>query len=224
MGVNTGKNRKNPIKALNAISLDDDQKEGKRLIIENQITILTGRAGSGKSLVAAQASLEFLADKRYKYLYITRAAIEVGKTLGFLPGELNDKFNPYIEAIVDNAYKCVPENNPNFNLNEKIEQGFISGMPVQFIRGKTIDEILIVEEAQNLTKHEMLAILSRLGKHGKIIITGDNEQKDIKESYNGLDFAIELSKVIEGIAWKKLKTNHRSDLVGKILDYEYNKV
>ena len=69
----------------------------------------------------------------------------------------------------------------------------------------------------------MLAILTRLGKTGKIIINGDNEQKDIKDEYNGLSYVIELSKKIDGIKWIKLKENHRSDLVGQILDYEYNK-
>jgi PhoH-like ATPase len=98
----------------------------------------------------------------------------------------------------------------------------IVAYPVQFIRGKTIDDILVVEEAQNLSKTEMLAILTRLGKTGKIIVNGDNEQKDIKDSYNGLSFAIDLSKKIEGIKWIKLKENHRSDLVGQILDFEYN--
>jgi hypothetical protein len=98
----------------------------------------------------------------------------------------------------------------------------IVAYPVQFIRGKTIDDILVVEEAQNLTKAEMLAILTRLGKTGKIIVNGDNEQKDIKDSYNGLSFAIDLSKKIDEIKWIKLKENHRSDIVGKILDFEYN--
>ena len=83
--------------------------------------------------------------------------------------------------------------------------------------------MLVVEEAQNLTKAEMLAILTRLGKNGKIIVNGDNEQKDIKDEFNGLSYIIELSKKIEEIKWIKLKTNHRSDIVGKILDYEYGK-
>jgi phosphate starvation-inducible PhoH-like protein len=102
----------------------------------------------------------------------------------------------------------------------------IKALPVQFIRGKTIDDILIVEEAQNLTKGEMLAILTRLGKTGKIVINGDNEQTDIKNptgEINGLTYVIELSKKIDEIKWIKLATNHRSDLVGKILDFEYGK-
>jgi predicted ribonuclease YlaK len=81
-----------------------------------------------------------------------------------------------------------------------IEDGKVKAIPVQFIRGKTIDDILIVEEAQNLTKGEMLAILTRLGKTGKIVINGDNEQTDIKNStgeMNGLSYSIELSKKIE---------------------------
>jgi predicted ribonuclease YlaK len=82
--------------------------------------------------------------------------------------------------------------------------------------------VLVVEEAQNLSKSQMLAILTRLGKTGKIIVNGDNEQKDIRDEYNGLSYAIELSKKIPEIKWVKLKENHRSDLVGKILDFEYN--
>jgi PhoH-like ATPase len=97
----------------------------------------------------------------------------------------------------------------------------IVAYPVQFIRGKTIDDVLVVEEAQNLTRHEMLAILTRLGKTGKIIINGDLEQQDIRSDYNGLTYAIELAKRIDGIEWVKLKHNHRSDLVGKILANEY---
>jgi len=142
--------RKNDIAAINAVQLNEEQKEAKRLIVDNQIVVVTGRAGSGKSLA----------------------------------------------------------------------------MPVQYIRGKTIDDILIVEEAQNLTKGEMLAILTRLGKTGKIVINGDNEQTDIKTpdgQVNGLTYVIELSKRIDEIKWIKLKENHRSDLVGKILEYEYGK-
>jgi phosphate starvation-inducible protein PhoH len=105
---------------------------------------------------------------------------------------------------------------------EIIKEQKVKALPVQFIRGKTVDDVLVVEEAQNLTKPEMLAILTRLGKTGKIIINGDNEQKDTKEGMSGLSYAIELAKKIEGIEYVKLKENHRSDLVGKILEYEYN--
>jgi phosphate starvation-inducible protein PhoH len=214
---------KNEIKIINNIQLNEEQKEAKRLIVENQIVIITGSAGSGKSLVCANASLDFLKKKQVDCIYNTRAAIEVGKSLGYLPGALNEKFDPYMEALIENLNKCCTDKN---EISKLIEQNKIKAMPVQFIRGKTVDDILIVEEAQNLTKGEMLAILTRLGKNGKIIINGDNNQIDIKTSngeINGLSYVIELSKNIDEIKWIKLKQNHRSDLVGKILDFEFKK-
>jgi phosphate starvation-inducible PhoH-like protein len=208
--------RKNEIKYN--ITLNEEQKLAKQLIINNQIVIVTGRAGSGKSLVCAQAALDFLMKKQCNHIYVTRATIEVGGSLGFLPGDLEDKFNPYLEAFQENLEKCYDR----VKIQELVKAKKVVAYPVQFIRGKTIDDVLVVEEAQNLSKGEMLAILTRLGKTGKIIINGDNEQKDIKESYTGLSYAIDISKKIEGIEWIKLKANHRSDLVGKILDNEYN--
>jgi predicted ribonuclease YlaK len=215
--------RKNDIKVINAVQLNEEQKEAKRLIVENQIVVITGRAGSGKSLVCAQAALDFLKKKQIECIYNTRAAVEVGKSLGFLPGDINGKFDPYMEALLENLNKCCSDKK---EIAKLVEESKVKALPVQFIRGKTIDDILIVEEAQNLTKGEMLAILTRLGKTGKIVINGDNEQTDIKSStgeINGLSYVIELSKKIEEIKWIKLKENHRSDLVGKILEYEYGK-
>ena len=206
--------RKSDIKY--AVTLNEEQKLAKQLIIDNQI--VTGRAGSGKSLVCAQAALDFLMKKQCNHIYVTRATIEVGGSLGFLPGDLEEKFNPYLEAFQENLEKCYDK----LKIQELVKNKRVIAYPVQFIRGKTIDDVLVVEEAQNLSKGEMLAILTRLGKTGKIIINGDNEQKDIKESYTGLSYAIDISKKIEGIEWIKLKANHRSDLVGKILDNEYN--
>ena len=200
------------------VTLNEEQKEVKRLIRENQIVIVTGRAGCGKSLVSAQTALDFLFKKEYESIYVTRAAVEVGHSLGFLPGSLSEKFDPYLEAFQENLLKCYDK----AKIEELVTDGKVKALPVQFIRGKTIDDILVVEEAQNLTKAEMLAILTRLGKNGKIVINGDNEQKDIKADYNGLSYVIDLSKKIQEIKWVKLKHNHRSDLVGKILEHEYS--
>lgn len=209
--------RKGPINYN--VTLSEEQKNAKNLIIEHQIVIVTGRAGSGKSLVCAQTALDFLMQKMCQTLFVTRATIEVGNSLGFLPGDLADKFNPYLEAFIENLHKCYDR----AKIDDFIKNKKILAYPVQFIRGKTIEDILIVEEAQNLSKTEMLAILTRLGKKGKIIINGDLEQRDIKDTFTGLDYAIELSKKIDGIEWIKLKENHRSDLVGKILEFEYDK-
>jgi phosphate starvation-inducible PhoH-like protein len=214
--------RKNEIKYN--VTLNEEQKEAKRAIIDNQIVIITGRAGSGKSLVGAVTALDFLNTKQCDKVLVARSAVEVGKSLGFLPGDLKEKFNPYMEALIENLYKCMDR----LKIDDFVKQGKIQALPVQFIRGKTIDDILIVEEAQNLTPKEMEAILTRLGTTGKIIVNGDASQRDIsldKETggITGLDFAIELSKNIEGIVHIKLKENHRSGLVGKILDYIYGK-
>jgi phosphate starvation-inducible PhoH-like protein len=211
----SNRTRKNEIRYK--VELNEEQKEVKRLIRENQVVVITGRAGCGKSLVSAQTALDFLFKKESEKILVTRATIEVGNSLGFLPGSLDEKFNPYLEAFQENLLKCYDR----VRIEELIKDKLIEAMPVQFIRGKTIDDVLVVEEAQNLNKQQMLAILTRLGKTGKIIINGDNEQKDIKDEYNGLSYVIELSKKIEEIKWIKLKVNHRSDLVGKILDYEY---
>lgn len=201
------------------VQLNDEQKEAKRLIIENQVVVITGRAGCGKSLVCAQVALDFLNKKQCDVVYVTRATIEVGNSLGFLPGALEDKFNPYLEAFQENLIKCYDKNKIELLVAEKK----VLAYPVQFIRGKTVDDVLIVEEAQNLSKAQMLAILTRLGKTGKIIINGDMEQQDTKDPVNGLAYAIELSKKIQEIKWIKLKENHRSDIVGKILEYEHGK-
>ena len=96
--------RKTDIKYL--IQLNEEQKIAKSLIMSNQLVIITGVAGTGKSLVCAQVALDFLNKKQIEEVYITRAAIEVGKSLGFLPGALEDKFDPYLEAFKDNLYKC----------------------------------------------------------------------------------------------------------------------
>jgi predicted ribonuclease YlaK len=215
--------RKSDIQSINALKLNDEQVEAKKLILQNQIVVVTGSAGSGKSLVCANTALDLLKKKQVGCIFNTRAAIEVGKSLGFLPGNLGEKFDPYMEALVDNLNKCCSDKTEVAKL---LEADKIKAMPVQFIRGKTIDDILIVEEGQNLTKGEMLAILTRLGKNGKIVVNGDNQQVDVKSfngEMNGLSYIIELSKKIEEIKWVKLEANHRSDLVGKILNLEYGK-
>ncbi|MDR1018997.1 MAG: PhoH family protein [Lachnospiraceae bacterium] len=211
-----GRVLKNEIKYK--ITLDDDQKKVKESIFNNQIVVITGFAGSGKSLVAAQTALDLLFKKEVKKIYVTRANVVTGRDMGYLPGDITDKLNPYLEAFKENLYACYDKD----KVDKHIQSKEIDGTPLAYIRGKTIQDILVVEEAQNLTKHEMLAILTRLGKNGRIIINGDVNQSDIKDSHTGLHYAIELSKRIEGIEYFKLKNNHRSDLVGKILDYEYS--
>lgn len=210
---------KNPLKYN--MSLDEWQKTAKRLIYENQLVIVTGDAGSGKSLTCAITSLDLFFKREVEQILVTRAAIETGKSLGYLPGELKDKFGPYLEAFMENVQKSIPAT----KLKNIIDKKAINALPVQYIRGKTVDDILIVEETQNFSKHEILAILTRLGKKGRIVFNGDLKQTDLKHpgDSNGLEYLIKLSNSIKEIKHIHLNSQHRSDLVGKIIDYEYNK-
>lgn len=124
------------------ITLNEEQKLCKSLIRENQIVVITGRAGCGKSLVAAQTALDFLFKGEADEIFVTRSAIETGRSLGFLPGSLDEKFNPYIEALQENLKKCYD----HLKIDQLIKEEKIKALPIQFIRGKTIDNILIVEE------------------------------------------------------------------------------
>lgn len=201
------------------ITLNNEQIEAKRLILDNQIVIITGQAGSGKTLVAAQTALDCLNKKMCDRIFLTRSLIELGESMGYLPGSKEEKLSPYLEAIMDNFEKCMDTN----RIQTFLSEGKIKAGPIQFMRGKTVEDMLIVDEVQNTTPHEIEAILTRLGKTGKIILTGDSAQRDTNTPFTGLDFAINLSKNIPEIKWIKLKENHRSDLVGKILDFIYNK-
>lgn len=198
-----------------AISLNEEQKEAKRLILDNQIVIITGAAGSGKTTINAQCGLDFINKGMCENIFLTRPLIEVGRTLGYLPGELKHKQDPYFEAFMECVSTCVGDKN---KYNKIIEDNKFKYLPIQFIRGRTINDYLFVDEAQSTTPHEMEAILTRLGKTGKIVICGDLSQKDINLDYDGLTFAIELSKKIPEIKHIKLQANHRSDLVKKIME------
>ena len=207
-----------------SVTLDEDQKKVKADIFDNQIMVVTGRAGSGKSLVCAQAALDLFFKKEVSKILVTRANVETGRSLGFLPGSLDEKFNPYLEAFQENLMTCYSDTKEK---KEKIENHVknkdIDALPIAFIRGKTINDILIVEESQNLNISEVSSIVSRLGKHGRIIFNGDFDQVDTKEAYTGLHYLMDMAKGVQDIKVHKLKNNHRSDLVGKILDWEYTR-
>lgn len=201
-----------------SIQLNEEQKEGKRIILENEIIVITGLAGTGKSMLCAQSCLDLLFRGLLEKVFISRPAVETGKTLGYLKGSLEDKYLPYTSAFMDNLNACYQHRT---KIQSMIEEGRFELAPIQFIRGKTIreKELIIVEEVQSCTAKEVEAILTRLGKGGKIILNGDLKQKD--GNFDGLDFALELSKNINGVKHIDLKENHRSGLVGEILNYIY---
>ncbi len=195
--------------------------DGDNLFILDDFTVTHN---SGKSLVCAQTALDLFFKKEVEKILVTRANVETGRSLGFLPGTLDEKFNPYLEAFKENLMTSYSDTKEK---KEKLEQHIknkdIDALPIAFIRGKTINDILIVEESQNLLVSDVSSIVSRLGKNGRIVFNGDFDQVDTKESYTGLHYLMDMANALEDIKVHKLKHNHRSDLVGKILDWEYSR-
>jgi len=210
---------KNPIKFKHP--LNEEQKEAKAIVLDSEITVITGASGSGKTFLTANICLDMLFKKDLEKVYITRPTKTVGDSLGYLPGLLEDKLNPYLDPFKENLYQCYDKNKVDSMINEKL----IEGTAIQFIRGKTFGKgtMLIVDETQNTNIPEIMALLTRIGRGGKIIILGDPAQKDTKEGVDGLSYAIEMAKNIDGINLVKLHSNHRSDLVAKILEYHYGR-
>lgn len=207
------------------LTLDEYQKEAKRDIIDHEIVVINGRAGGGKSLVCANSALDLFFQKEVNKIWITRPLVETGRSFGFLKGDLDQKFDPYLDAFKSNLFACYADTpDKKAKIENHIKNKDIDSMPIAFIRGKTIGkgEILIVEESQSLYKAEVSAIISRLGKGGRIVFNGDFDQVDTRESYTGLHYLKDMSKDITEIKWHTMKNNHRSDLVSKILDWEYS--
>lgn len=211
--------RKSPIKAISAIQLNEEQKLAASYIYNNPITIITGRPGSGKSACAAHCALDFLAKKMTERVVLFRPTVEVGKTLGFMPGDLMSKLSSYFEAFIENLEDCTTDKT---KIKTYLESGVLTEQALQFVRGRTFSSFVVIDEAQNSTQKEMEALITRLGKTGKIVILGDLQQKDITSDNDGLSWAIKLSEKFDEVKRIDLKGNHRHDLVQKILDYTYN--
>ena len=209
---------KNPINYQ--ITLDEFQKEAKESIINNQITVITGRSGSGKTSCAVQAAIDLFFKKEISKIYITRPIVEVGASLGFMPGELATKYSPYIEPVLDSLYACYSDKE---KIKKHLDNGDIQGYPIAYVRGKNMSDFALVDEVQNLSELEIRALCTRLTPTGRIVFVGDIDQNDTKRSYTGLHYLMDMAKAIPEINVHKLKNNHRSDLVGKILDFEYSR-
>ena len=160
------------IKAKNDSQIDFIQK-----IKDNEITICSGAAGCGKTYLAVGQALKLVKQKTTKYekIWISRPAVETGKSLGFIPGTLQEKLMPYMLPLLDNIDKIVGKE----KRIELMEKEIIEFQPLSFIRGKTIDNaILIMDQSQNATPLEMKTLLTRIGEYSKFIITGDIDQSD----------------------------------------------
>ena len=167
------------------------------LINDNDIIFSTGKAGSGKTFLAIVLAVKMLKEGKIKRIILTRPAVEAGESLGFLPGDLKEKIDPYLRPLYDGLYECLGKE----IVSELIIKNTIEIAPLAYMRGRTLDNsFIILDEAQNTTKMQMKMILSRLGYNSKLIITGDITQIDLPTKIDsGLKHAISILKNIKGI-------------------------
>ena len=185
---------------------------------ENDLLFAIGPAGSGKTYTAIALAVRALKNREVKRIILSRPAVEAGEKLGFLPGDMKEKIDPYLQPLYDALQDMIP----GAKLNEYMERGVIQIAPLAFMRGRTLaDAIVILDEAQNTTTAQLKMFLTRLGVHGKMIVTGDLTQIDLPATQkSGLKDAIERLKNIRGIAMVEFtqKDIVRHYLVQRIVD------
>lgn len=211
--VTKKKKLKNPIKFQ--VTLNEEQKVAKSVILENKITVLKGSAGSGKSIVAAQAALDLLFTGQVEKVILTRPAVTAGEELGFMPGDKDAKLAPYTAAIYDNMYRLYNKE----KIDREIIEGRIEVIPVAFMRGRNLTNCcVVVDEGQNITHRQMELILGRICEGSRMIICGDTAQIDLKDKkLSGFGFICNNLTNVIGFSVVTLKTNHRDPIVEDIL-------
>jgi phosphate starvation-inducible PhoH-like protein len=204
---------KNPIKFK--VELNPEQKEAKAKILQSTVTILAGSAGSGKTLLACQIALEKLFMKEVEKVIITRPTVSK-EEIGFLPGDLREKLDPWVQPIFQNMYALYDK----AKVEQLIQAGQIEIVPLSFMRGRTfLDSVVIVDEAQNVTHEQMEMIVTRLGLRSKMIICGDDAQVDLKSKRDsGFRFLYTAAKKIKNLEAISLKTNHRNPIVEDLVE------
>ena len=165
---------------------------------KNDMLFAIGPAGSGKTYTAIALAVRALKNKEIKKIILSRPAVEAGEKLGFLPGDMKDKIDPYLQPLYDALQDMIPA----AKLKEYMETNVIQIAPLAFMRGRTLsDAVIILDEAQNTTTHQIKMFLTRLGMNAKMIVAGDMTQIDLPASQtSGLIQAIGILKNVEGIA------------------------
>ena len=171
-------------------------------IEKEDLLFAVGPAGSGKTYTAVALAVKALKEKRVRKIILTRPAVEAGENLGFLPGDLKEKLDPYLQPLYDALGDMIPTS----KLSEFLEDKVIQIAPLGFMRGRTLDNaFVILDEAQNTTERQMKMFLTRMGKSAKFIVTGDVTQIDLpKHQKSGLKIALDLFKNQKGIIIVKL--------------------
>lgn len=202
-----------PISARNA-----NQKRMVDSFGRNDLTFALGPAGTGKTYIAIALAVRALKNKEARRIILSRPAVEAGEKLGFLPGDMKDKIDPYLQPLYDALEDMIPQ----IKLKEYMETGVIQIAPLAFMRGRTLnDAIIVLDEAQNTTTHQIKMFLTRLGMNAKMIITGDVTQIDLPRSVrSGLVQALHVLNGVEGIGMVEFgkKDIVRHHLVQRIVE------
>ena len=215
------KNNKDIIVYANNGNIVKTRTANQKKLVEtsdnNDIVFAVGPAGTGKTYTAVALAVRALKEKQVKRIILTRPAVEAGESLGFLPGDLKEKIDPYLRPLYDGLYDMVPAEKLAYYFENRI----IEVAPLAFMRGRTLDKaFIILDEAQNATVSQLKMFLTRIGPSAKCIITGDMTQIDLpRNQKSGLSVAINLLKNIKGIGTVELNTSDviRHRLVGKII-------
>ena len=200
-----------------------NQAEIVKQILTKDMIFAIGPAGTGKTYTSVALAVKALKEKQVKRIILTRPAVEAGESLGFLPGDLKDKLDPYLQPLYDALSDMLPAE----KLSKLIETNVIQITPLGFMRGRTLDNaFVILDEAQNATRSQLKMFLTRMGKSAKFIITGDLTQVDLpKKTPSGLVQGANFLKEVEGIGFVYLNETDviRHQLVKKIIKvYEKN--
>ncbi len=184
---------------------------------KNDMVFAVGPAGTGKSYTAVALAVRALKNKEVRRIILTRPAVEAGENLGFLPGDLKEKLDPYLQPLYDALRDMIPGE----RLNEMMENGIIQIAPLAFMRGRTLDKaFVILDEAQNATQSQLKMFLTRMGRSAKFIINGDPTQIDLpKNQPSGLMQSLSVLKGIKGISFVQFDENDviRHQLVKDII-------
>lgn len=178
------------------------QQQYIKALRKKDLTFCTGPAGTGKTFLAAMVAVKALMNEEFERLILTRPAVEAGERLGFLPGDLQEKVNPYLRPLYDALHELLdPERIPHL-----MERGVIEVAPLAYMRGRTLSNaFVILDEAQNTTPAQMKMVLTRLGFNSRMVVTGDVTQSDLPEyQKSGLAMATKVLAKVEGIAFCEL--------------------
>ena len=175
----------------------ENQQKLVRSYQENDMIFATGPAGSGKTYMSIALAVRSLKNKEIRKIILSRPAVEAGEKLGFLPGDMRDKIDPYLQPLYDALEDMIPAQ----KLREMMEQNIIQIAPLAFMRGRTLnDAVVILDEAQNTTSAQIKMFLTRMGMNTKMIITGDTSQVDLPRGVrSGLSEALEIVDGVDGI-------------------------